>query len=237
MVEDSGAAEWDFLTLVAWWNLYVLPLCLTIVGCVVLLKSRTKGSLTPERDGLSAVTFVAAIQFVLGLRGGVRLAQELSTLRLMGIPQSFPVVGLLMPAISVIVDPLLGLGLLARHRGARRCAMGWYLFWSLIAVWVMMWMWRYGVKVEPAAWPDELVSKGLAPCLLVTMVFPRVRLLFGRRPLAHDRPGGEPDEPEPSAWPVVSLPVLLLLVITISTLVVEVADWVYRLATTPEAVA
>ena len=178
MPDIDGASEWDFVTLVAWWNLYGLPLLLAAVAVIAVARNRYRTPLTSAADGARALSYCGYIHFALALRALIHLVQELLTLRVMGIPQSFPVVGLLSPAVSVLVDPLLGLGLLRRRRAARWCAIAWYLFWSSIAVYVIHWLWHNNVPIDPAAWPDHVVSYGLtrlsAGCHVRAASAPRV---------------------------------------------------------------
>jgi hypothetical protein len=234
MPDIGDSTEWDFLTLVAWWNLYGLPLLLAAVAVVVVARSWWTNGVTSAGDGARAVTFCGCIHFAWALRALIQLVQELLTFREMGIPQSFPVVGVIAPAVALLVDPILGLGLWRHRPSARWCAIAWYLYWSLIAIYVGYWMWRHHVPIDPAAWPDYVVSKGLTLCLLAVMFVPRVRQVFvTKTPTDGDTSNAGPASARPSshrAWPVVSLPTLLFLIIVLSTLTVDATDWAVRLA-------
>jgi hypothetical protein len=241
MPDFGGSIEWDFLTLAAWWNLCGLPLCLAAVAVTVVVRNRWTGGITPAVDGARAVAFIGCIHFTLALRGLIQLVQELLTLRVMGIPQSFPIVGLVAPALAVVVDPLLGLGLLRRRPVARWCAIAWYALWSALTIYVGYWMWRHSVRVDPASWPDQVVSKGLTMYLLVVVFVPRVRHVFvTKRLLAATRNDtGASASAAPAsrpAWPAVSLPTFLVLIIVLSTVVVDATDWAIRLATEPGSI-
>jgi hypothetical protein len=222
MPDVDGTSEWDFITLVAWWNLYGLPVLLAAVAVFTGARNRYRAPLTSADDGALALSYCGYIHFALAIRALMHLTQELLTLRVMGIPQSFPVVGLLSPAVSVLVDSFLGLGLLRRRRAARWCAIAWYLFWSSIAVYVIRWLWHNNVPFDPAAWPDHVVSYGLTVYLLGVMFVPRVRRVF----VNQTSPAAEVTAP---AWPALSMPTLLCLIIVISTLAVDAADWAIRL--------
>ena len=39
---NEEAIEWDFVTLVDWWNLYGLPVLLVVVAIAVLIRSRSR---------------------------------------------------------------------------------------------------------------------------------------------------------------------------------------------------
>jgi hypothetical protein len=239
MADLGDSVEWDFLTLVAWWNLCGLPLVLTGFALIAVARSWWTGRLTPAVDGARAVTYIGCIHFALALRGLMQLVQELLTLRVMGIPQSFPVVGLFAPALAVLVDPLVGLGFWRHRPAARRWAIGWYVFWSSIALYVSYWMWQNSVRIDPATWPDQVVSKVLALYLLAIMFVPRVRRVFMAKRVPHGEREDAGQDPTNSssgwAWPVVSLPTLLCLIIVLSTVLVDAADWAVRLATEASA--
>ena len=60
-------------------------------------------------------------------------------MRLMGISESF--VNLIAESVSVIINPLVALGLWLAHRWARWLAIGWYLLLSAVGVMVAVWLW------------------------------------------------------------------------------------------------
>jgi hypothetical protein len=237
--------EWDFLTLAAWWNLYGLPVLLTASAVVTVVLARRNPLVAPTGGlgRLQTVRRIGLIHYGLALRALIQLVQELLALRVMGIPQSFPVVGLIAPA-AVLVNALLGLALRRRRPRGWLWAFAWYALLSLIAISVTVWMWRYNAAVDAADWPDHLVSKGMPLYLLVVMLLPRTRCVFAAQSPAQEK-STEPRDPErgpasaptPAGPPVVSLLTLMFLIIVTSTLVVDVADWVIRLATEPGEVS
>jgi hypothetical protein len=120
MADDGASNAIDFLTIVAWWNLYGLPALLVVVTVVVVVLGRrharaAKGA-RPVVDGTLAVRRIGLIHYCLALRAAIFLVQELLTMRTMGIPES-PVI-LIPSVIGVVINPLLGLGL--RRRPPRR---------------------------------------------------------------------------------------------------------------------
>src|SRR5260370_29139341 len=112
MPDVGDSFEWDFLTLAAWWNLYGLPVLLLAIATVTILARRRRGpAALASLDGNSTVRRVGLIHYAMALRALIQLVQELLALRIMGIPQSFPVFGLIPPAIALLLNPLFGLGL------------------------------------------------------------------------------------------------------------------------------
>ena len=153
-----------------------------------------------------------------GIRAGVGLAQELLTLREQGIPQSFPVTGIIVPAIAVAINLAIGHGLWRLRPWGRRLAIPWDALVAIVTALVAAWQWKYHASARLDQWPDYLVSDVLPWFLLVVMLLPGTRLLVRRAP-----PGGRRRWLSP-----VSLAALLLLIVVASTLVVDVADWVVR---------
>ena len=106
MPEIEDAIEWDFITLVAWWNLYGLPVLLVVVAIAVLIRSRSRPATTPRQDSSRIVRRIGLIHCALAIQALIFLVQELLTMRTMGIPESFisPIAGL----IDTVVNPVLG---------------------------------------------------------------------------------------------------------------------------------
>ena len=100
--------------------------------------------------------------------------------------------------------------------GAGEVAIPWDALVAVITALVAYWQWKFRASARLDQWPDYLVSDVLPWFLLVVMLLPGTRLLFaGSRPA----PAGR-------RWlTLVSLTALLLLIVVISTLVVDVADW------------
>jgi len=245
MAAGALSIEWDFLTLVMLWNIYGLPVLLVVVAIVVLIRRRSRSSTVVWLDGLRAVRLIGLIHYGLALRSLVQLIQELMTLRVMGVAESFA--NLICWALAVLVNPFLGLGLRRRRPRCRRWAMAWYAFLSLIAIVVTVWRWRYHAAFDPARWPDDLIGNGLPLFLLGVMLLPRIKRVFAAevsspREVDSEPSGREPapaltktlSTPAPAGWTIVSLLCLLLLIIVISTLVVDVVDWARRLVFEPE---
>jgi len=235
---DEGA-QWDFITLVAWWNLYLLPVLLALVVGALWIHRRLRPASVAGLDAVRTIQRIGLIHLVLGLRALIHLAQELQTLGTMGIFQSNPVSNLI-TALGVLINPLLGLGLWRLRPRARRWAIVWYVVWSLMAAGVTYWIWRYRAVVDPTDWPDHLIGKALPWFLLLVMLLPQTRRLFspGLRSVANREPGETPLEeatrPSQRAWPILARVVVVLLIVACSTLVVDAADWIYRMVDEPE---
>jgi hypothetical protein len=239
-MNEGDATGWDIVTLVAWWNLYALPVLLVVAAIALLVRRRAGAASKFWEEYAQSVRRIGLIHCVLALHALISFVQEVLTIRIMGIPGSH--VGLVSSTLSTLVNPALAFGLLRWRQTARRFAIGWYVFQSLIAVVVVHWMYRYGVDVDPATWPVHLTSKVMPFFLLLVMRLPRTKRLFAKdaRSKQPSQPGdGEgsiPLAPAPVGWPVVSVLTALLLLVVCSNLAVDMADWVYRLTFEAEAV-
>ena len=241
MQEDLESTSLDFLTLVAWWNLYALPLVLVavVVAAIVAARRHRRGS--TAADGTLAVLRLSLIHYALAVRAAILLAQELLSLRVMGIPESLII--LIGSAIAVVINPLLGFGLGRRLRGRRTrwSALVWYTLLVLIAGYTAYWMWEYRAVADPARWPEHAVSLVLPFFLWGAMFLPRVRRVFtsgveaeSDRPMDAAEMGNPSPSPAPEGWPWASLLALVFLIIVCSTVIVEAMDWIHRLASEPE---
>jgi hypothetical protein len=218
MPDGEDAIAWDFLTLVDAWNLYGLPVLLAIVVVVVLVRCRSRSVRAAWRAGSRTVLLVGLIHVALACQALISLVQELLTLRVMGIPQSF--VSPVGAVFSSLVNPILAIGLLRHSRLVRRLAIAWYVLLSSLAALVAAWLIYYRVWVGLASWPDQLVAKVLPVLLLVVMFLPRIKRVFQ----AH-----VPEEEPRDGWPLLSLLTLVFLIVVCSNLVVNAADWANRL--------
>lgn len=233
MPEDDGRIAWDFLTIVTAWSLYALPALLLVAGVFVFRKNRRLPITNPAAvglDGRRVVRMIALIHLGLGIHGAIRLAQELLTMRVMGVTESFA--NFIIEMISAIVNPLLAVGLWRRWPAARYWAIVWYMFLSAIAVLVVQWYWRYQVPVEPRSWPNHLAAKVMPLFLLTVMFLPRVKQAFARQktPTAASE-GLDAIEPATALgvrWSFISLVALLFLIVVASNLSVDTADWIER---------
>ncbi len=181
MPGGDGPSGWDFLTLLTWWNLYTLPVLLLAVGVTVVLRNRRfERSSTGDAglDGRRLVKIVALIHLGISVQAMVRLAQELLTMREMGVAESFA--NLIGQTISVVVNPLLALGFWRVWRWARRLAIGWYVLLSFIGVMVTVWRFRFQAPIDLTWWPDYFAGKLMPVFLLAVMFLPRVKRVFAR---------------------------------------------------------
>jgi hypothetical protein len=234
MPDDGDSTPTDFLTIVAWWNLYGLPILLMAVVVVVLGRWQARSALVAGlADRTLAVRRIGLIHYGLAVRAGIFLVQELLTMRIMGIPGSLVI--LVPSAIGVVINPLLGLGLRRRppRTRTRWWAIAWYTLLALLAIYSTYWLWRYNSAVDPARWPDDLVWLGLPVFLLVVMLLPRTGRAFAAKAESTTNPSDQEPAPAPPDWLWVSLPALLFLIVLSSTVVVEMVDWVHRIATDP----
>jgi hypothetical protein len=126
---------------------------------------------------------------------------------------------------------------------ARRLALFWYALLSLISLLAIAWLYYYRVGIDPMKWPEQVVSKILPLFLLVVMLLPRAKQVFANR--ARLAPAtAEPSDRDGAAalaegsvgWRIISLAALLFLIVVCSNLVVDAADWGYRLAFVSESV-
>jgi Ca2+/Na+ antiporter len=235
MADASDVIEWDFVTVVAWWNLFGLPVLLLAVAIFLLVRRQSRSAPTAWPDRSRTVGRIGLIHCALALQSFNSLVQALLTMRTMGIPESH--IRLVGVSIGTVVNPLLGIGLLRRRIVARWFAIAWYAILSLIAVVVMAWLWHYGVSFDPAAWPEQMISKVMPFFLFVVMLLPQTKRAFAKQGQAEPRfpqpssQGGSFPLPEASAdRPVVALLTLVFLIVVCSNLVVDAADWGYRLA-------
>jgi hypothetical protein len=236
MPPEAEPSAWDFLTLIAWWNLYGLPALLIVLALVVAIR-RCNGPVAgskqePSDDSrahssrwrLKAIRTIALIHLGLAVRAGIGLVQELLTLRAQGIPQSFPVTGILIPAVAVMANLAIGHGLWRLRSWGRWAAIVWDALVAIITALVTVWQWKYRATVRLDQWPDYLVSDVLPWFLLVVMLLPGTGSLFKlRRDVLY---AGK--EASPEAWhrrpSLLWLLAVLLLIVVSSTLLVDAAD-------------
>ena len=139
------------------------------------------------------------------------------TLRTQGIPQSFPVTGLVAPAVAVLMNLTVGHGLWHLRPWGRRVAIGWDGLVAILSALIAGWQWKYHAAVRLDQWPDYLVSDGLPWFLLAVMLMPRTRAVFAIPPETVSPARGRSS---PLTW----IAALLLLVV-ISTILVDAAGW------------
>ncbi len=244
---NDDATAWDFLTLVSWWNLCGLPLVLVGAAALVFVGPFSGGWRAKSDwrlDGMRIVRLVSFIHIGLALRASIALVQELLTLREMGVAESFP--NLILAVLGVLVNPPLALGLWRRRPAAWWLAILWYAFLSVVQVIVIRWLVEYHVKFERIWWPSYAAGRVLPFCLLVVMFLPRTRRAFATKakPDATAAPREEAiaglDSLTPQKgrsaprWSLVSALTLLFLIVVVSTLALDAADWIDRLVWPPE---
>jgi hypothetical protein len=148
----------------------------------------------------------------------------------MGIAESFA--NLIIESLSVIIDPLLALGLWRVRPWARWLAIAWYALLAVISVRVAHLLLYYHPEIQLRTWPNLLAGKAMPFFLIVVMFLPRVKQVFARH-----KKGTAPDVetstyqagPEATGrWSIVSLISLLFLIVVVSNLAVGAADWIER---------
>ncbi len=196
MAEIDDTIEWDFITLVAWWNLYGLPVLLALVAIAALIRSRSRPATTDGQDGSQIVRRIGLIHCALAIQALIFLVQALLTMRTMGIPESFvsPIAGL----IDTVVNPVLAIGLLRRRSSSRRLAIVWYAIRSLLGILIIAWRWYYQVPFDLATWPELAVSRIMPLVLFVIMLLPWIKRVFVKETLSK-RPKDEPSDPRGSS--------------------------------------
>ena len=174
---------------------------------------------------LGVIRLIALTHLGQAIRAGVGLARELLTLQSQGIPQSFPVTGIVVPLIAIVANLAIGHGLFHVRPWGRRAAISWNALVAVITALVAAWQWRYHATVRLDQWPDYLVSDGLPWFRLAVMLMPGTRSLFnaGRDRLrdARRNAAGLSRGRLSLLW----LLALLLLIVVLSTLLVDTGGW------------
>jgi hypothetical protein len=243
MPVDAEPTDWGFLSVVSAWNLIGLPLLLVFTTALVIFRFRAnlaaggqngEQNETQKRDEeitkfrlarLTTLRRIALIHLGVAIRAGVGLAQELATLSSQGIPQSFPVTGIVAPAVAIAANVVIGHGLWHLRPWGRKASIGWDALVGVISGIAVAWQWRFQATARLEQWPDYLVSTVLSWFLLVVMLLPGTRLLFKstREELLRERPKapetlGKPFSP-------LGLCALLFLFVVVSALAVDAAGW------------
>jgi hypothetical protein len=216
--------------LIGWWNLYGLPVLLVVVALALLIRRRTRPAGDDAQQTspvLLTVRAISLVHVVIALRAGLSLVQELLTLRAQGIPQSFPITGIVIPAITMIVGLAIGHGLWHVRPWGRRAAIGWSALMAIVTGLVALWQWRFHAAVTLEQWPDYVVADALPWFLLAVMLLPAIRWLFQ---LPRARSAGVRDVAGPP-WPLIEGLCVLLLLVAVSTLLVDATDWLVRALT------
>jgi len=245
MPPEAEPRSWDFPTLITSWNLYGLPALLIVFALVLVIRrwNRPVASTTKEqaddsrahsaRWRLKAIRTIALIHLGLAVRAGIGLAQELLTFRAQGIPQSFPVTGIVIPAVAVMANLAIGHGLWRLRSWGRRAAIFWDALTAIITALVTIWQWMYGATVRLDQWPDYLVSDVLPWFLLVVMLLPGTGSLFKpRRDVLSVANKASPGLSQHRLSWLQPFAVLFLIIVS-STLLVDAADWLVRLLNEP----
>jgi hypothetical protein len=241
MPKLEDAIEWNFRTLVDGWILYGLPVLLVVIAFAPLIRGWSDHVSNPSLESSRTVRRIGLIHSALAVQALIFLVQQLLTIRTQGIPESH--ISLVVGLITAVVNPVLAVGLLRFSPMARRVALTWYALLSLLSIVTVAWLYYYRVAIDPVRWPEQVASKVMPLFLLVVMLLPRIKRVFATGPL-NKPPTAQPSDPEgavavaePSiGWAVISLSALLFLIVVCSNLVVDAADWGYRIAFESESV-
>ncbi len=245
MPPEAEPNTWDVLTLIAWWNLYGLPALLVGLALILAIRQRNRVVADTRREPsekneahnalwrLKVIRTIALIHLGLAVRAGIGLIQELLTLRVQGIPQSFPVTGIVIPAAALMVDLVIGHGLWRLRPWGRWSAIVWDALVATITALVMVWQWKFRVAVRPDQWPDYLVADVLPWYLLVVMLLPGTRSLFAQAGEVLSFAGEALPRTRLRRLSWLWLLAVLLLVMVCSTLLVDTTDWLVRLLSEP----
>ena len=154
-------------------------------------------------------------------------------MRAQGIPQSFPVTGIVIPAVAVMANLAIGHGLWRLRSWGRWAVIVWDALVAIITALVTVWQWKYRATVRLDQWPDYLVADVLPWFLLVVMLLPGTGSLFKlRRDVLYAGKEASPG-PRQRRLSFLWLLAVLLLIIVSSTLLVDAADWLVRLLNEP----
>jgi hypothetical protein len=245
-ISDSPT-EWDFLTLMSWWNLYCLPAVLVAAAALVFGRPVLRGlqvKTDARLDGMRIVRLAALIHLGLAIRSSIALAQQLLTFREMGVAESFA--SLVLAVLGVLVNPALAIGFWRRRPAAWWFAIAWYAFLTVIAILVIRWLLDYSVPFDPAWWPYHAAGKVLPLFLLFVMFLPRTRQAFAKKTKPDNKrierdeelarvDAATPEErPGAPRWSLISVLTLWFLIVVVSTVAVESAEWIDRLVWPPE---
>ena len=241
MPEPEDAIGWDFLTVIDGWILFGLPILLVVAAAAVLSRGRFDAHPSVSRVSLRVTRRIGLIHFALAAQALIFLVQELLTMRTMGIPESH--ISLVIGSVTTVMNTALAIGVLRLSPMARRLALFWYALLSLISLLAMAWLYYYRVGIDPMKWPEQAASKILPLFLLAVMLLPRVKRVFANQARVasatgepSNRDGAGPLAEASLGWRIISLAALLFLIVVCSNLVVDAADWGYRLAFVSESV-
>jgi hypothetical protein len=236
MPDGDAGLGWDFITFVTAWCLYALPALLLAVALYIFVKRgriRNTDHQDIAQDGRRIVIILALIHLTLVVHGALLFAQELLTMRVMGVTQSF--FHFVSEALAIVVNSLVALGFYFARPMSRWIAIAWYLLLSAIGLRVALWLWHFHVPFKAWTWPDYLAGKAMPVFLLVVMFLPRVKRVFAR-PMPRVTSRGDAEAAEPRAatsknWSLTAIVAALFLIVVVSNLAVGTADWIERWVT------
>lgn len=243
MAETEDAAGWEFRSLPDGWILVGLPVLLAVVAIALVIYRRAHPEADVSRECRRIVRRIGLIHCALAVQALIFLVQQVPTMRIMGNAESQ--ISMIEGVTTTAVNPVLAIGLLRFSRLARRYALVWYAFLSIIALVAAWWDFRFPGHIDPLHWPEQIVAWKILPLFLFgVMLLSPIKRVFAKQPSrAHsdEESGGLNQEAKvarPRAvWSIISSATLLFLVVVCSNLAVDAIDWVYRLAFATESIA
>ena len=106
-----------------------------------------------------------------------------------------------------------------------RAAITWNALVAVITALVAFWQWRYQATVKLDQWPDYVVSDGLPWFRLIVMLLPATRCVFTAGPDRLTEARRNAPGLSRGGLSLVWLLAFLLLIVVLSTLLIDAAGW------------
>jgi hypothetical protein len=238
MNDQPEPIPWDFLSIIECWNLYGLPLLLVLAVTIVVARRNRLIATDADAIAKQSARRLGLIHYLLALGFLLVLAQELFSINdvrtYLSVASIFALIfQFYIPAIAITANALVGFGLRRLSRVARNLAILWNLLCSALAI-LSIWLVYPRAYFDPARWPDLVVAKLLSVILLVILLLPRMKLAFAPGPTTNpERPDTALSVSSQSITTIdraISLITILLLLIVASTVIVDISDWIVRVA-------
>ena len=205
--------------LVAWFNLYVLPVAVFAVVAAALWRGR-RAPVDARLDRVRTVRLLGLCHFGLALRALLMTVPEWFVYREAGAFASLMIVNVAWPLTVALACAAIALGLFRLRPWARWVAVAVDGFLSLVGLLVVGWQLAYGAAVYAWDWPEVAAGRILPIFALIVLLTPATaRVMAGRDSLevpAQVRPG------------VTSLLALAFLVVLVAMVGVNALDWAVR---------
>ena len=196
------------------WNVFGLPALLAFLVFLSLKKHE-------EGDRAKSVARLGQTHLALAFWSLTTIVSELWAYRAMGIFPTNPITGLFGSTILLVVDLLIGFGLLRRSKVARWAAIFWSLFRTALAVFVAVWFWQYAHRIDWTEWPRDLLYWGFPPFAIVVLLAPGTWRVFRK-------PHTDEISSDDKRLPLLSTLALLVLAVALSAGLTDALDWSIR---------